>query len=267
MLAPSSHKKWFDNNRGLLVLALVTIAFYIHNLLSPEFLDDYVYKFVFDKTGPDYSQRISNLWDVFRSQYGFYFAWNGRTVVQWTAQLFCGLLGKQVFNVMNALVFGAFIYLLRRQVAGNGQLTLFSYAVVVALVLMLPTFCETFLWVTGSVNYLWCSTGVLLFLWYYEKNRGLPVDRRSIEVLTSEFARVRLFCAMKEVMLVLMFSMLTPPQGTQCLCCMSFRATPWSRGNPAYCAKMLEKRQHCGYFYSQMRLPRGFQPLAMTCLC
>ena len=71
MTAPSSHKKWFNNNRGLLVLALVTIAFYIHNLLSPEFLDDYVYKFVFDKTGPDYSQRISNLWDVFRSQYGF----------------------------------------------------------------------------------------------------------------------------------------------------------------------------------------------------
>lgn len=178
MTAPSSHKKWLDNNRGLLVLALVTIAFYIHNLLSPEFLDDYVYKFVFDKTGPDYSQRISNLWDVFRSQYGFYFAWNGRTVVQWTAQLFCGLLGKQVFNVMNALVFAAFIYLLRRQVAAPGRLTLFSYAVVVALVLMLPTFCETFLWVTGSVNYLWCSTGVLLFLWYYEKNGSLPVDWR-----------------------------------------------------------------------------------------
>lgn len=187
MSAPSSYRKWFENNRGLLVLALVTIAFYIHNLLSPEFLDDYVYKFVFDKSGPDYSQRISNLWDVFRSQYGFYFAWNGRTVVQWTAQLFCGLLGKQVFNVMNALVFAAFIYLLRRQVAGNGKLTLFSYAVVVALVLMLPTFCETFLWVTGSVNYLWCSTGVLLFLWYYEKNGTLPVDGRCILLLPLVF--------------------------------------------------------------------------------
>lgn len=161
-------------------MALVTVAFYVHNLLSPEFLDDYVFKFVFDKSGPDYSRRIANLWDVFRSQYGFYYAWNGRTVVHFIIQLFCGLLGKQVFNVMNALVFATFIYLLRLQVAGRGQSTLFSYAVVVALVLMLPTFCETFLWVAGSVNYLWCSTGVLLFLWYYEKNGSLPLSRRSI---------------------------------------------------------------------------------------
>ena len=180
MTASSSNKQWFDNNRGWLFLALVTIAFYIHNLLSPEFLDDYVYKFVFDKTGPDYSQRISNLWDVFRSQYGFYFAWNGRTGVQFLGQLFCGLLGKPVFNVLNALVFAAFIYLLRRQVAEKGKYTLFSYALVVALVLLLPTFCETFLWVVGSVNYLWCSTGVLLFLWFYEKNRDLPIDKRLI---------------------------------------------------------------------------------------
>jgi hypothetical protein len=180
MAASSSHKKWFDNNRGWLFLALVTIAFYIHNLLSPEFLDDYVYKFVFDKSGPDYSQRISNLWDVFRSQYGFYFAWNGRTGVQFLGQLFCGLLGKPLFNVLNALVFAAFIYLLRRQVAEKGKYTLFSYALVVALVLLLPTFCETFLWVVGSVNYLWCSTGVLLFLWFYEKNHKLPVNKRLI---------------------------------------------------------------------------------------
>ena len=180
MSAPSSHKKWFDNNREWLFLALVTIAFYIHNLLSPEFLDDYVYKFVFDKSGPDYSQRISNLWDVFRSQYGFYFAWNGRTGVQFLGQLFCGLLGKPAFNVLNALVFAAFIYLLRRQVTDKGKYPLFSYALVVTLVLMLPTFCETFLWVVGSVNYLWCSTGVLIFLWFYEKNKDLPIDKRLI---------------------------------------------------------------------------------------
>lgn len=180
MRMPSSYKKWFDNNRGLLILALVTVAFYVHNLLSPEFLDDYVYKFVFDKSGPDYSQRISNLWDVFRSQYGFYFAWNGRTGVQFLGQLFCGLLGKPVFNVLNALVFAAFIYLLRRQITDKGKYTLFSYAMVVTLILMLPTFCETFLWVVGSVNYLWCSTGVLLFLWFYEKNHELPVEKRLI---------------------------------------------------------------------------------------
>ena len=51
---------------------------------------------------------------------------------------------------------------------------------------------------------------------------------------------------------------------------MSFRATPRSRRNPADQPALLKGTQHYGYSLLEMviklaGLPRGFQPLAMTC--
>ena len=156
--------------RGVIILVIIALAFFLHNVLSSEYLDDYVYKFVFSKDGPDYSQRINNLADVFRSQYYHYFAWNGRTVAHLIVQSFVGLLGKPLFNVFNTLVFVAFVWLLRRNLPACGGFDVVcAYALTMVLVFLLPMFRETFLWVAGSVNYLWTSVGILLFILMCER--------------------------------------------------------------------------------------------------
>ena len=174
--------KWGRTNGTLVAIVLAAVAFYVLNLLSPEFHDDFVYKFMLVNGSVDYSSPINSLSDVFRSQWEHYFVANGRSVVHVLVQVFTGLLGKQVFNVLNAIVFALFIYLLKNNVTlhtrGNG---FFAVTFALFLVLLLPLFKDTFLWMTGSVNYLWSGTAVLLFLWIYESRGNLLVnDNKSV---------------------------------------------------------------------------------------
>ena len=164
-MALVNDKKWGRTNGAVLAIVLAAVAFYALNLLSPEFHDDFVYKFMLVNGSVDYSRPVNSLADVFRSQWEHYFVANGRSVVHVLVQVFTGLLGKQVFNVLNAIVFAIFVYLLKNNVTrhsrGNG---VFAVTITLSLVLLLPLFKDTFLWLTGSVNYLWSGTAVLLFL-------------------------------------------------------------------------------------------------------
>ena len=157
-------------------IGIAAVAFYVLNLLSPEFHDDFVYKFMLVNGSVDYSRPVTSLSDVFRSQWEHYFVANGRSVVHVLIQVFTGLLGKQVFNVLNAIVFALFVYLPKNNVSrysrGNG---FFAVMLTLFLVLLLPLFKDTFLWLTGSVNYLWSATAVLLFLSMYESRGNLLV--------------------------------------------------------------------------------------------
>lgn len=168
-MALVNDKKWGRTNGALAAIVLAAVAFYVLNLLSPEFHDDFVYKFMLVNGSVDYSRPINSLTDVFRSQWEHYFVANGRSVVHVLVQVFTGLLGKQIFNVLNAIVFAIFVYLLQynvtRHLRGKG---FFAVTFTLFLGLLLPLFKDTFLWMTGSVNYLWSSTAVLLFLSIYE---------------------------------------------------------------------------------------------------
>ena len=171
------NKKWGRLNGGLVAIVLAAVAFYVLSLLSPEFHDDFVYKFMLVDGAIDYSRPVKSLADVFRSQVEHYLVANGRSLVHFLVQTFTGLLGKQVFNLLNAIVFALFIYLLKcnvtRHTRGNG---FFAVTLSLFLVLLLPLFKDTFLWMTGSVNYLWSAAAVLLFLSIYESKRDLLVE-------------------------------------------------------------------------------------------
>lgn len=168
-MALVNDKKWGRTNGALAAIVLAAVAFYVLNLLSPEFHDDFVYKFMLVNGSVDYSRPINSLTDVFRSQWEHYFVANGRSVVHVLVQVFTGLLGKQIFNVLNAIVFAIFVYLLQYNVTRHlrGK-SFFAVTFTLFLVLLLPLFKDTFLWMTGSVNYLWSGTAVLLFLSIYE---------------------------------------------------------------------------------------------------
>lgn len=169
---------------AIIVMAVAALAFYVLNVLSPEYHDDFIYKFMIAGGTVDYSHPIQSIGDIIQSQINHYSAVNGRSIVHFLVQLFSGLLGKQVFNVLNVVVFMVFVWLLKCQVVGKNQHgSLFPYLVVLSLILLLPRFKDTFLWMTGSVNYLWSATAALVFLLLYEKRCEQPFFKRDVCLL------------------------------------------------------------------------------------
>ena len=114
------------------------------------------------------SQPIDTLLDVFRSWLAYY-KYDARTanIISFT---FNGILGKSVFNVFNALVFGLMAHLLSRVSTGRNSamalVMLYTY-----MVTAMPVPGETLLWVTGAFNYLWNFTASLLLVVYLLRHR------------------------------------------------------------------------------------------------
>ena len=92
-------------------LLFIGIAFYILNNAVPFRNDDYMYQFVF-LTTCDYSlptpvdihRPITNISELFSSQYNHYMIMNGRCPVHFLVQLFCGILGKDLFKIYNTII-------------------------------------------------------------------------------------------------------------------------------------------------------------------
>jgi len=179
-------KRYHYRTGSMVIIAIVALAFYALNLLSPEYHDDFIYKFMFVNGGVDYTSPIHSLSDIFCSQIEHYHAVNGRSIVHSLVQLFSGILGKQVFNILNVIVFVVFIGLLMRNIKQRSQLL--AIFITLALTLLMPRFKDTFLWMTGGVNYLWSATAALAFLMLYENRKTRPADKSLIWLLPLSFA-------------------------------------------------------------------------------
>jgi hypothetical protein len=135
---------------------------YALNYYTPLFADDYDYSFLWN----DDSQfvRLQNQTDVFQSLKCVYFSLSGRMTAHFWVQSFL-LAGKPVFNVCNALCYVLFTLLVYFHINTWRKINLSLYiGINLACWFFTPTFGETCLWLTGSCNYLWNMTFILLFL-------------------------------------------------------------------------------------------------------
>ncbi|MDQ0194125.1 DUF3329 domain-containing protein [Paenibacillus wynnii] len=154
----------FTKYSSLYLLALLFAYMASINYLIPLFADDFNYSFMWDK-----SKRIENLMDVIRSQYMHYFEWGGRTVAHTLGQILL-MSDKWVIALSNSLMFVLLITLIfwhsqgKRPGAHSGVLMLM---VIFFCWTSLPSFGTTAVWLIGSVNYLWMSVIILLFLLPY----------------------------------------------------------------------------------------------------
>ena len=155
--------------KNILIFILICVPFYILNVLTPEFLDDYGYKFIYLKNKIVSDRLIENFSDILISQYNHYMGMNGRAVVHTVAQLFCGIWGKGIFNVFNSIVFFVFVYSLVKR---TGRFEPKIWILVTGYIwLLFPLFNNAFLWMTGSINYLWTGVIILYFISLYSKLR------------------------------------------------------------------------------------------------
>ena len=144
----------------IIITLLIGFLFYILNYYTPLYADDYTYSFSFS-TG----ERIESVSQIVDSQVAHYQTMNGRVVTHFLAQLFL-LLGDNVFNIINVFSFLLLLYLIYFHSCGtfkNFSLSKFSM-IAMLLFLSTPAFGQSFLWITGSSNYLYGILIILLFL-------------------------------------------------------------------------------------------------------
>lgn len=176
----------FNRSRAasVLVLAGIFLLLFFCTHETDLIADDYRYCFSYAD-----DSRIVSVAQIFPSMAAHRLSMNGRVVPHFLVQLFL-LLPKMVFDVLNALLFTTLVWLIGHT-AGRGTRpnALLGLCVFGCLWLLQPDFGQVFLWLTGSINYLWC--GVLCLLWllpwggYYLTGRSLPLPGRIALILFS----------------------------------------------------------------------------------
>ena len=162
MMESPGHRRWHDAAYWVVLLA-ACVVMYVMNTLTPFKEDDMAYSVI-----PSGSLRefCSSLVDHFMTT-------NGR-FADVVANLFCAVLGKPVFNVCNALVFGLMAHLVALLSAGRRSLmALTLFLAVVGVCYPVPG--ETMLWVAGSCNYLWAVTASLALIYYLLNHKDGPL--------------------------------------------------------------------------------------------
>jgi len=169
------HRRWHDAAYWVVLLA-ACVVMYVMNTLTPFKEDDMAYSVI-----PSGSLRefCSSLADHFMTT-------NGR-FADVVANLFCAVLGKPVFNVCNALMFGLMAHLVTLLSAGRRSLmALTLFLAVVGVCFPVPG--ETMLWVAGSCNYLWAVTASLALIYYLLNHKDGPLGwGRAVLLLLGAF--------------------------------------------------------------------------------
>lgn len=139
----------------------VGAAAFVFAILS-EWNDDAIaYSFYIPGSGEDESfTPIATLRDIWESQINHYSNSNGRFVAHFIVQIFCGLLSKPWFAVINAFAWMALVFCITRFSNNAKDFRTSSLAAILAILLFftLP-FTPPF-----QINYVWTACALLIWL-------------------------------------------------------------------------------------------------------
>lgn len=138
----------------LIVAAFVSI--FVYNFLTPYMSDDYSYAMQV--------REAHSLMDLVKQQYGEYISNSGRVIGQFNVRLSL-VFDKQVFNVVNSLMFTALILLIYVNIKRKKKHDIFVLLLIITFLWRYAVdFGQTMLWICGSCNYLWGSVIILGFV-------------------------------------------------------------------------------------------------------
>lgn len=162
-------------------LVAIFLSVYVLNAYYPIMSDDYSFLYVWrgeyggalNAMQPDYPfKRIEGLTDIFASLHSLYFTWGGR-IVTWFWVYVSMLVGKEWFNFINASLF--VVLLVLTAMIGTQKFSLRElkpFWIVAAFLTVWgcnSEFTNAYLWVSGSVGYLWTGVVQLSFLYFYAR--------------------------------------------------------------------------------------------------
>lgn len=156
------------------VMAITACVFFIRCYVHVPSGDELLYEYVWEEDDPTdlwepghrYERKVSNLSDIFQTQYLHYMKVNGRTLVHAVEQAFTGHFMS--FCIINTMVFLLFIWLI---VAYSTERYRYNFplwiSVIVSLLWLMPYQQSLWTSVNYGLNYLWPATMAvgMLFLW------------------------------------------------------------------------------------------------------
>ena len=151
--------------------------------MTPLLSDDYFISFVWPEgmriNGilPEEAKKVSSFSDVFDSLKAYYFIWGGRIPGQ-TLMTLSVWWGKEFFNVVNSFM-ALFLIMEIYWITHEGKVSLeFNYKYIFWIFFALwsfnTSFVDTFMWLSGSCEYLWTMVLLLAFLIPYIQNYYNP---------------------------------------------------------------------------------------------
>ena len=157
----------------LLLVVAGIVMFVLTSLQSYTLSDDVLYHCIWRWTSEEGFTKISSLSDIIRSNIIHYQVITGRVVVQVVAQSFLAFFCKPVYDVANAIVFVLTAWMSAKYVSGGRSMrTITVMMVLFIMMVMIPGFVDDYLWIEGSVNYLWVSLAMMGMIFVFEKNDG-----------------------------------------------------------------------------------------------
>lgn len=143
--------------KKIIILVAIFTSMLVLNLITPLIMDDFNYSF-------GLNGRIKNFKEIIDFQIVHYLSWGGRSVAHTLLQLFL-MNNKMLFNISNAMVYTLLIYLIYSIIKKeNEEKPLYLLLIHFSLWFFTPAFGQAFIWLTGSCNYLWTTTIIILFL-------------------------------------------------------------------------------------------------------
>jgi hypothetical protein len=172
------------STKVIVFFCISLLGFYFLNVYTNIVIDDFVYKHIFTSNPSQEGIRVKSISDIVESQYNHYFIQNGRLVVNGLAQLFLIPENKLWFNIVNTLLFGILqILIIKRSNIDNNKVNTYLYSLLVLFIwFLVPAPNHTLLWLDGSINYLWATILVLLFLHFFDKINSNSVEIKYIYI-------------------------------------------------------------------------------------
>lgn len=165
---------WGKSTAGWTIIILLSfIIIFILNILTPLSADDFGYLYVHAE-----DVRVTSLSDVIHSQINHYYLWGGRSVVHFIAQSLL-LLPSVIIDLLNSLIYLGYIFLMYFHIVGRGKHSVSIFVIInLAVWFVMPAYGDTILWTTGSANYLWGTTIILILLLPFRLYSGSRISNR-----------------------------------------------------------------------------------------
>lgn len=177
-----------ERKTQLTYLLTIGVLYYILCHLTPITLsDDTIYQFVWPYDNESFSSPISSILDVIKSQYIHYQVLNGRSIIHFFVQLFDGIIGKEVCDIISSILFGSLIYM-ASTISSQGKNTLLGISIIsTMLFLLMPGFHNEFLLFVGQFNYLWTAVTTMGFIFIINHIREKKISICLLSLSTSSF--------------------------------------------------------------------------------
>lgn len=177
-----------ERKTQLTYLLTIGVLYYILCHLTPITLsDDTIYQFVWPYDNESFSSPISSILDVIKSQYIHYQVLNGRSIIHFFVQLFDGIIGKEVCNIISSILFGSLIYM-ASTISSQGNNTLLGISIIsTMLFLLMPGFHNEFLLFVGQFNYLWTAVATMGFIFIINHIREKKISICLLSLSISSF--------------------------------------------------------------------------------